>query len=192
MPAGLVLWCLKRAYLYGPGLAAHGLDPARLVLVRARRDDEILWAVEEGLRAGLAPGTASGPGSGLVAVVGEIGQLPMVACRRLQLAAERSGVTALLLRRWRNAAEAMAERERPSAALTRWRVAALSGAEIAGEPGIGRPRWRVELLRVRGGMPDAWDVEVADATGHVCLSAELADRPAAPAWHHTEPVRRAG
>ena len=34
-------------------------------------------------------------------------------------------------------------------------------------PGIGRPRWRVELLRVRGGMPGSWDVEVADATGHV-------------------------
>ena len=47
---------------------------------------------------------------------------------------------------------------------------------------IGRPRWRVELLRVRGGVPaQRWEVEVADATGHVRLSAELADRPAAPA-----------
>ena len=40
--AGLVLWCLKRADLYGPGLMAHGLDPARLVLVGASRDDAIL------------------------------------------------------------------------------------------------------------------------------------------------------
>jgi protein ImuA len=176
---GIVLWCLKRPDLYGPGLLAHGLDPARLVLVAARRDDEILWAVEEGLRSGLA--------SGLAAVVGEIGQLPMVAGRRLQLAAERSGVTAFILRRWRNAAEAMAERDRPSAALTRWRVAALPQAKIgpqariADEPGIGQARWRVELRRVRGGAPGIWDVEAADATGHVCLSAELADRPAAPA-----------
>src|SRR6266436_3728525 len=30
--AGSVLWCLKRVDLYGPGLLAHGLDPARLVL----------------------------------------------------------------------------------------------------------------------------------------------------------------
>src|SRR5215471_19356761 len=30
--AGSVLWCLKRADLYGPGLAAHGLDPGRLVV----------------------------------------------------------------------------------------------------------------------------------------------------------------
>jgi protein ImuA len=175
---GPVLWCLKRPDLYGPGLAAHGLDPARLAIVRAARDDEILWAVEEGLRS-----------PGLAAVVGEIGRLPMVASRRLQLAAERSGVTALILRRWRNAAEATAERERPSAAVTRWRVAALPSADIAGEPGIGRPRWRIELLRCRGGVPAAWDVEVADATGHVCLSAGLADRPAAPAEQAISPYR---
>src|SRR5712691_12809404 len=46
-----VLWCLSRPDLYGPGLMAYGFDPARLVLVAARRDDEILWAVEEGLRS---------------------------------------------------------------------------------------------------------------------------------------------
>jgi protein ImuA len=241
--AGPILWCLKRPDLYGPGLQVHGLDPARLVLVRTPRDDELLWAVEEGLRA-----------PGLAAVVGEIGRLPMVTARRLQLAAERSGVTAFLLRRWRNATEAAAERERPSAAVTRWRITSLpsdflfstfprkrsrnpspsmgeglGGGDAAASPmpkwkwrlpnhplpipppswgrelstplagegvrgsGIGRPRWRVELLRVRGGLPAAWDVEVADATGHVSLSAELADRPAASQRKHAEPfVRRAG
>src|ERR1700745_3452052 len=48
---GAVLWCLPRQHLSGPGLAAHGLDPARLVLARAPRNAEILWAIEEGLRA---------------------------------------------------------------------------------------------------------------------------------------------
>src|SRR5207237_4979117 len=122
-------WCLKRPDLYGPGLVEHGLDPARLVLVSAARDEEILWAMEEGLRT-----------PGLAAVVGEIGRLPVVAGRRLQLAAERSGITALVLRRWRNGTEAAAERERPSAALTRWRVAALPSRD---EPGRGdEPRLR--------------------------------------------------
>src|SRR5437764_7037772 len=41
---GVVLWCLPRPDLYGPGLAAHGLDPERVVLVRASRDAELLWA----------------------------------------------------------------------------------------------------------------------------------------------------
>ncbi|HTC18176.1 MAG TPA: damage-inducible protein, partial [Stellaceae bacterium] len=35
---GIVLWCLARPDLHGAGLAACGLDPARLVLVRTARD----------------------------------------------------------------------------------------------------------------------------------------------------------
>ena len=203
-----VLWCLRQPDLYGPGLLAHGLDPARLVMVAGRRDDEILWTAEEGLRAG--------SGSGLVAVVAEIERLPVVAGRRLQLAAERSGITAFLLRRWRSGNEAAAERARPSAALTRWRIAALpsmlnlspyehplphwgrggetSGGESRGKWGLGmgRSRWRVDLLRCRGGVSGSWDVEVADAAGRMRLSAGLADRPAAPARRHGEPLRRTG
>ena len=116
---GIVLWCLARPDLYGPGLAAQGLDPARLVLVRAARDIEILWAMEEGLRT-----------SGVAAVVGEIGTLPDVASRRLQLAAERSGITAFALRRWRNSEQAARERNLPNAAMTRWRVQALPSQPI--------------------------------------------------------------
>src|SRR6266436_2753293 len=55
-PPGMVLWCLPRPDLYGPGLTAHGLDPGRVVLVSVPRDGEILWAMEEGLRA---PGIAA-------------------------------------------------------------------------------------------------------------------------------------
>ncbi len=178
---GPVLWCLKRPDLYGPGLAAHGLDSARLVIVAAPRGEEILWAIEEGLRL-----------PGLAAVVGEVGRLPMVAGRRLQLAAERSGVTALVLRRWRNGEEAATERERSSAALTRWRVTALPSRDIEGAPGIGSPRWRVELLRCRGGVPALWDVEVADASGHVSVSAGLADRPPPLQRSSEPPLRRFG
>lgn len=181
---GLVLWCLPRPDLYGPGLAAHGLDPGRVVLVRASRDAEILWAMEEGLRA-----------PGIVAVVGEVGSLPMVASRRLQLAAERSGITAFLLRRWRESGQAARECALPNAAVTRWRIAALPSRPMRDEPGVGHPRWRVELLRCRGGEPacwemPAWEMEVPDATDHVSLAATLADRPAAPVA--SEKYRRAG
>jgi len=181
---GPVLWCLRAPDLYGPGLAMHGLDAARLVVVTARRDDDILWALEEGLRGV--------PAAGLAAVVGEVGRLAMVAGRRLQLAAERAGLPVLLLRRWRNMAEAAAERAGPTAAVTRWRIAALPSRGGPAEPGVGRACWRVELLRVRGGVPASWEVEAADATGHVCLAAGLADRPAAPRRQRAEPLRRAG
>jgi protein ImuA len=176
---GMVLWCLPRPDLYGPGLAAQGLDPARIVLVRASRDDEILWAMEEGLRA-----------PGIAAVVGEVGSLPAVASRRLQLAAERSGITAFLLRRWRDGGQAARERNLPNAAVTRWCIAALPSQPLSGEPGVGRLRWRVELLRCRGGEPASWEVEEADATGHVSLASALADRPAATV--PAERFRRAG
>jgi protein ImuA len=149
------------------------------VLVQASRDAEILWSMEEGLRA-----------PGIVAVVGEIGSFPMVASRRLQLAAERSGITAFLLRRWRDGGQAARERALPNAAVTRWRIAALPSLPIRGEPGVGHPRWRVELLRCRGGEPACWEMEVPDATDHVSLVAALADRPAAPVA--AEKYRRAG
>jgi protein ImuA len=162
MPARPVLWCLQRADLHAPGLALAGLDAKRLVLLRAPNEREILWAMEEGLHS-----------RALAAVVGEVDTLSMSASRRLQLAAESSGVTGFVLHRSADHAAASA-----SAAVTRWRVAALPSAPVLGEPGIGQPRWRVELLRCRGGMPAAWDVEACDATGTVAVSAVLADRSA--------------
>jgi protein ImuA len=176
---GIVLWCLPRPDLYGPGLAAHGLDPGQIVLVRAPRDAEILWAMEEGLRA-----------PGILAVVGEVGTLPVLARRRLQLAAEHSGITAIVLRRWRNGEQAARERALPNAAVTRWRVAALPSRPIHGQPGVGRPRWRIELLRCRGAEPAKWEMEVPDATDHVSFSAALADRAIAPVA--VQKLRRAG
>jgi protein ImuA len=180
---GPVLWCLRRPDLHGPGLLAAGLDPARLVLALCGNDAAILWAMEEGLRT-----------RGMAAIVGEVGRLPPVAGRRLQLAAERAGVPALVLRRWWEGGEAAGERLRPSAAATRWRVATLPARSPPDRPAIGRPRWRLTLLRCRGGGPGSWDVEVIDATGALALSAALADRPAAPigADDRRQDRRRAG
>lgn len=170
-----VLWCLGEGDLYAPGLAAFGLDPRRLILVRARRPQEMLWAMEEGLRS-----------PALAAVVGEVEMLSLPASRRLLLAAEVSGVTGFALRRWRTGKAAETQHLAPNAAQTRWRVAALPGDIAAGEPGVGRARWQVELWRCRGGVPASWVMEACDATGHVSLVAAMADRPAA------QPAFRAG
>jgi protein ImuA len=159
-----VLWCLRDHDLYAPGLAGHGLAPERLILARCRNDKDVLWAMEEGLRS-----------PALAAVLGEIGAFPSTASRRLQLAAEASGATAFVLRRWRSVTEAARYRAMPSAAATRWRISAAE-SRADGEPGIGTPLWQVELLRCRGGEPAAFLVEESDATGHVSLAAELADR----------------
>jgi protein ImuA len=145
---GPVLWVLAAHDLYGPGLALGGLAPADLVVASGHKDAEILWAMEEALRS-----------PGLAAVVGEVGVLDTTASRRLQLAAESSGVTAFVIRRWRTGAIAAQQRAAPIAAATRWRVEPAPGALAPGEPGVGRPRWRLELRRCRGGRPGSWLVE---------------------------------
>ncbi|HSK38974.1 MAG TPA: hypothetical protein VK943_04330, partial [Arenibaculum sp.] len=49
--AGPVLWIGTERDLFAPGLAAFGLTPDRLIVVRARRTEDVLWAMEEALRS---------------------------------------------------------------------------------------------------------------------------------------------
>lgn len=73
---------------YGPGLALHGLDPARLVLVAASNAQQALWAMEEALKC-RAPAL----------VIGELWSAKsydLTASRRLLLAAQKHGTPALL------------------------------------------------------------------------------------------------
>ena len=175
---GPVLWVLERHDLFAPALAAVGLHPARVLHVEAGRPASVLLVMEEGLRT-----------PGLAGVVGEVsGRLTLTASRRLQLAAEASGAVAFTLRRSRRHDDpALAE---PSAAVTRWRIAALpSGPAVPDAPevpGLARARWRLDLVRCRGGEPRSWIVEACDAQGRLGVAADLANGQAAPA-----PRRRA-
>ena len=162
---GPVLWCVKRRDLFAPGLAGAGLDPHRIIYAETHKDAAVLPVVEEALRF-----------SGLAGVVGEVSRLSFDASRRLQLAAEGSGVTALLLRRWQAASEA--EIGRPTAAVTRWRIAPLPSAELSC-PGVGRSRWRVDLLRCRGAEPSSFIVDACDEKGRLSVPSDVADRPLA-------------
>lgn len=169
---GPVLWCLRTADLFAPALSQVGLKANRVIYAQAPDDKMLPLLVEEGLRHG-----------GLAAVVGELATLPMVTSRRLQIAAERSGVTAIVLRRrhgsgHRAAPRITAEDHQPTAAVTRWRVCVLPSSPLpAPGPalGIGRPRWRVELVRCRGGVGGVWEMEGCDAEGRLGLPAQLAD-----------------
>jgi hypothetical protein len=122
---GPVLWCLKSHDLFAPALAGAGLHPDRVIYVEAGDEKTVLLTAEEGLRHG-----------GLAGVVGELARLPMAASRRLQLAAESSGVVALILRRWRNETAA-AEFGSPTAATSRWRITALPSTPLP-TAGVGR------------------------------------------------------
>ncbi len=60
----------------------------------------------------------------------------------------------------------------PTAAVTRWRVSALPSAPLP-VPGVGRARWRLELIRCRGGESACFEVEACDAQGRLALPSDL-------------------
>ena len=148
---GQVLWISTEQesnLVWPPGLIPFGLAPESLILARAARWSEALWAMEEALRC---------PALGAAVLMAGAGQgLDLTATRRLHLAAEAGGVFGLLLRP-DGAAGA-------SAARTRWHIAPLSSDAA--------PRWRLTLLRQRGGAPAGpWNVSFEAATGSLRLEA---------------------
>lgn len=160
---GPVLWLVGRRDLFAPAVSQAGLGPDRLIHAEASDDAQLLAAMEDALRH-----------RGLAAVIGEVGKASLTATRRLQLAAEGGTTLALLLRR-----HARAGRDplaAPSAAMTRWRIGPAPSAPLP-VAGVGRARWRVALVRQRGGDPFETTVEACDETGRCALAAELVDRP---------------
>ncbi|ADH91662.1 conserved hypothetical protein [Ancylobacter novellus DSM 506] len=140
-----ILWIrqdLTEAELGRPealGLAALGLDPSRLILVRAPDAVEVLRTAGDAVRC---------PGLGALVIEpwGEPKALDLTATRRLSLRAAASGVTSFLLR--------AAARAAPTAVATRWRVAPAVSSPLDGDWGVdvpGYPAFAVTLLRHRGG-----------------------------------------
>lgn len=162
---GQILWCLPRRDLFAPALAQAGLHPDRVIYAEAGSETAILACFEEGLRHG-----------GLAAVVAEVAKLAMTPSRRLQLAAESTGTIGIAVRRWRRQTEA-ADFGQPTASMTRWRVTALPSSPLP-VPGVGRPRWQVELIRARAGESADFEVEACDEEGRIAIPAKLVHRPA--------------
>ena len=158
---GTIFWCLRWRDLYAPALHLVGLRPDRVIIVEAGSDTNVLVAVEECLRH-----------PGLGGVIGELRKITLTASRRLQLAAEGSGVPAFIFRR----SSPASENADGSAAATRWRVRARPSEQL-GIPSLGRPRWELALERARGGEPQLWTVEGCDAQGRIALPADVVDRP---------------
>ena len=154
---------LETGALYGPGLDQLGLDTARLLIARVPRPIDALLAMEEALKC-----------RALATVVAELNSAPdLTATRRLSLAARDGGALGLLLCHKPNDA--------PSAARTRWRVAAARSVPDA-FGGLGRTAFTLTLTRNRRGPCGTWTVSW-DHHAYVfqALSVDLAeaafDRP---------------
>jgi protein ImuA len=116
---------------YPAGLAQYGLALDRLIVARAKKREDALWAAEQALAA---------TGAVVICALGAQGKpLDLKASRRLLLLAERYQSRCLLVM----------PAHGPSAAWTRWRIAP---AESNAEPDeLGPPAFRAELTRNRGG-----------------------------------------
>lgn len=135
---------LEMGEIYAPGLAELGLSPDRLILVRVRDAPSVLRAGEE---AGRCPPL----GAVLIEPWGNPKVLDLVASRRLALAAGRSNVPLFMVRAGGTPA--------PSAAATRWSIAAAPSAPLEAEA-PGHPAFAVSLMRDRAGSAGHnWIVE---------------------------------
>jgi protein ImuA len=155
----------ERGRLFGWGARGLGLDPSRLLLIRARREPEALWAFEEALKSGAT-----------AAVIGALDRPAFVATRRLDYAARAGQATGLVLR--------TGPPGDLSAARLRWRIAAEPSAPHPFDPRApGAARLKCELARSRDGRRGVFVLEQDDATGRFRLAAGLADHGLAPQPH---------
>lgn len=140
-PAGTCLWVSTRRTIFPLTLKAFGVSPERVIFIDIAREKEALWVIEEALKC-----------EALTVVVGELQELSFTHSRRLQLAVEHSHVTGFI-HRYRPRTENIV------ACTTRWKICPLASMPDDGLPGVGFPRWQVQLLKSRNGTTGTWELE---------------------------------
>ena len=140
---GISLWISTSQTIFAPSLAYFGIEPDKIIFVNVQKERDVLWCIEEALKC-----------DGLATVVGEMSELSFTTSRRFQLAVEQSQVTGFIIRnKPRNL--------NTTACVTRWKIDSLPSASDDNMPGVGFPRWNIELLKVRNGKPGSWQIEWA-------------------------------
>lgn len=161
-----ILWIcedrVQRRYgkLYGLGLVELGADPDRFIFVHTPDELATLRAAADSVKCG-------GVGAVVIAPYGKARALDLTATRRLALAAASSGVLTLLLR--------VGAEPTPSAAQTRWHVAAAPSLSLEGNaPGV--PAFDLTLLRHRAGIA-GFNVRLEwDRDQQICVEQEVGEQ----------------
>ena len=137
------VWVSTSRHLFPASLSLFNVEPERIIFMDVQCEKDVLWITEEAIKC-----------EGLAAVVAEVNNVSLIESRRLQLAVENSGVTGFILRKDGN-------KKASTVATARWKVSPLPSVTQDGLPGIGFPRWQVELLKVRNGNPGSFILEWA-------------------------------
>lgn len=138
---GACVWIGPSQKIFPPALVAFGIQPEKIIYISFQKEKELLWVMEEALKC-----------EGLSAVVGEIKELSFTTSRRLQLAIEQSKVTGFIIRY-------NSKNITTTACIARWKITHLPSQTENDMPGVGFPRWQVELLKVRNGKTGRWEIE---------------------------------
>ncbi|MBW8687863.1 ImuA family protein [Chitinophaga rhizophila] len=142
---GACIWISVARTLFPPSLKTFGIEPDKVIFIDLQRTKDALWALEEALKC-----------EGLAAVVAEIPEIGFTQSRRLQLAVEQSRVTGFILRTSSRPVSA-------TACAARWQITSLPSGIEDNMPGVGYPRWQVELLKVRNGRTGSWKMEWSES-----------------------------
>lgn len=140
------VWVGTKRNIFPPALKVFGINPERIIFIDVQKEKDVLWVIEEALKCDV-----------LAAVIGELKELSFTESRRLQLVVEQSHVTGFIHRYSPKA-------ENTVACITRWKIQSISSVLQDGLPGVGYPRWNVQLQKVRNGMPGAWQIEWANGS----------------------------
>jgi len=141
---GTSLWISASRSIFPIALKNFYVDPDRFIFLDLKNEKDVVWAIDEALKCGA-----------ISAVVGELSEIDFKTSRRLQLNVERSGVTGFIVRN-------NSRKIGTTASVSRWKISSLPSEKDDQMPGIGFPKWRVELLRIRNGRPGTWDVKWFD------------------------------
>ena len=143
---GACLWISTSGKLFPTSLMTFNVEPDRVIFVNLQKEKDVLWVMEEALKC-----------EGLAAVVAELQDISFAQSQRLQLAVESSKVTGFLLRN-------DTRKVGTTTCVARWQISHLPSEPEDGLPGVGFPRWQVELLKVRNGNPGSWQLEWRDSS----------------------------
>ena len=142
------IWITSFENVFPPALKLFGVNPDKIVFIHVKRQKEILWVMEEALKC-----------DGLAAVVGEIAEINFTETRRLQLAVEKSQVTGFIIRNKPRSINI-------TACVSRWKISQIPSELKKNLPGVGFPRWDIELLKIRNGKPGSWKIEYSNGLLH--------------------------
>ncbi len=138
---GSCIWISSSRKTFPGAMPLFGMEPHRIIFVNTPKEKDVLWTAEEALKC-----------NGIAAVITETKELSFTVSRRLQLAVEQSQVTGFIIRQQPRILT-------PNVCAARWAINPLASELPEQMPGVGFPRWKVELQKVRNGKPGEWEIE---------------------------------